>query len=51
VTCLKIFESFFKINHSQALLKIKLSDGSGEKYKNNAPDSEEEIWIPIKKRI
>ena len=23
----------------------------GEKYKNNAPDSEEEIWIPIKKRI
>ena len=22
----------------------------GEKYKNNAPDSEEEIWIPIKKR-
>ena len=25
---MKIFESFFKINHSQALLKIKLSDGS-----------------------
>ena len=23
----------------------------GEKYKNNSPDSEEEIWIPIKKRI
>src|SRR5574343_555133 len=23
----------------------------GEKYKNNAHDSEEEIWIPIKKRI
>lgn len=23
----------------------------GEKYKNNDPDSEEEIWIPIKKRI
>lgn len=23
----------------------------GEKYKNNAADSEEEIWIPIKKRI
>ena len=23
----------------------------GEKYKNNTPDSEEEIWIPIKKRI
>lgn len=22
----------------------------GEKYKNNHPDSEEEIWIPIKKR-
>ncbi|UGS24538.1 GyrI-like domain-containing protein [Flavobacterium channae] len=22
----------------------------GKKYKNNAPDSEEEIWIPIKKR-
>ncbi|WP_339703323.1 GyrI-like domain-containing protein [Algoriphagus aquimarinus] len=22
----------------------------GEKYKNNAPDSEEEIWIPIKPR-
>jgi AraC family transcriptional regulator len=22
----------------------------GEKYKNNDPDSEEEIWIPIKKR-
>jgi AraC family transcriptional regulator len=20
----------------------------GEKYKNNAPDSEEEVWIPIK---
>ena len=29
---MKIFESFFKINHSQALLKIKLSDGSVEKY-------------------
>ncbi|MQP23576.1 AraC family transcriptional regulator [Flavobacterium sp. LMO8] len=23
----------------------------GEKYKNNDPNSEEEIWIPIKKRI
>jgi len=23
----------------------------GEKYKNNHPDSEEEIWIPIKARI
>ena len=23
----------------------------GEKYKNNAADSEEEIWIPIKKKI
>ncbi|MCW3124897.1 MAG: hypothetical protein JWO03_555 [Bacteroidetes bacterium] len=23
----------------------------GEKYKNNDPDSEEEIWVPIKKRI
>jgi AraC family transcriptional regulator len=23
----------------------------GEKYKNSSPDSEEEIWIPIKKRI
>ena len=22
----------------------------GEKYKNNSPDSEEEIWIPIKKK-
>lgn len=22
----------------------------GEKYKNNDPDSEEEIWIPVKKR-
>jgi AraC family transcriptional regulator len=22
----------------------------GEKYKNNEPDSEEEIWIPIKPR-
>lgn len=22
----------------------------GEKYKNNAPDSEEEIWIPLKKK-
>jgi len=22
----------------------------GEKYKNNAPDSEEEVWIPIKKK-
>jgi AraC family transcriptional regulator len=22
----------------------------GEKYKNNDPNSEEEIWIPIKKR-
>ncbi len=22
----------------------------GEKYKNNAPDSEEEVWIPIKSR-
>ena len=22
----------------------------GEKYKNDSPDSEEEIWIPIKKR-
>ncbi len=22
----------------------------GEKYKNNAPDSEEEVWIPIKPR-
>lgn len=22
----------------------------GEKYKNNDPDSEEEIWVPIKKR-
>ncbi|WP_018343388.1 GyrI-like domain-containing protein [Cytophaga aurantiaca] len=23
----------------------------GEKYKNNDPDSEEEIWIPVKERI
>lgn len=23
----------------------------GEKYKSNSPDSEEEIWIPIKKTI
>lgn len=23
----------------------------GEKYKNNDPDSEEEIWIPVKQRI
>ncbi len=23
----------------------------GEKYKSNSPDSEEEIWIPIKKRV
>ncbi len=23
----------------------------GKKYKNNAPDSEEEIWIPIKKQV
>ena len=23
----------------------------GEKYKNNDPDSEEEIWIPIKKKV
>jgi len=23
----------------------------GEKYKNNHPDSEEEVWIPIKKKI
>ncbi|MDP5096829.1 MAG: GyrI-like domain-containing protein [Flavobacterium sp.] len=22
----------------------------GAKYKNNAPDSEEEIWIPIKRK-
>jgi AraC family transcriptional regulator len=22
----------------------------GEKYKNNAPDSEEELWIPIRKK-
>jgi len=22
----------------------------GEKYKNNAPDSEEEVWIPIRKK-
>ena len=22
----------------------------GEKYKNNDPDSEEEIWIPVKKK-
>lgn len=22
----------------------------GEKYKNNSPDSEEEIWIPVKKK-
>jgi hypothetical protein len=22
----------------------------GEKYKNNDPDSEEEIWIPIRKK-
>ncbi len=22
----------------------------GEKYKNNAPDSEEELWIPIEKK-
>ncbi len=22
----------------------------GEKYKNNAPDSEEEVWIPIKRK-
>ncbi len=22
----------------------------GEKYKNNDPNSEEEIWIPIKKK-
>jgi len=22
----------------------------GEKYKNNAPDSEEQVWIPIKKK-
>ena len=35
MTCLKIFESFFKINHSQALLKIKLSDGSATKYNND----------------
>ena len=34
MTCLKIFESFFKINHSQALLKIKLSDGSDINNKN-----------------
>ena len=31
---MKIFESFFKINHSQALLKIKLSDGSVEMIKS-----------------
>jgi len=23
----------------------------GEKYKNNHPDSEEEVWIPIKEKI
>jgi len=23
----------------------------GEKYKNNAPDSEEEIWIPVKRKV
>jgi hypothetical protein len=23
----------------------------GEKYKNNDPDSEEEIWIPIKTKV
>ena len=23
----------------------------GDKYKNNAPDSEEEIWIPIKRKV
>ncbi|EAZ95944.1 hypothetical protein FBBAL38_00955 [Flavobacteria bacterium BAL38] len=23
----------------------------GTKYKNNAPDSEEEIWIPIKRKV
>ncbi|GET22256.1 GyrI-like small molecule binding protein [Prolixibacter denitrificans] len=22
----------------------------GEKYKNDSPDSEEEIWIPVKKK-
>lgn len=23
----------------------------GEKYKNNSPDSEEEVWIPVKEKI
>jgi len=34
VSYLKIFGDFFKIKHSQALFKIKLSDGSDVLYKN-----------------
>ncbi len=47
----KTFESIFKdwLPNSEYVLDARPHfEVLGEKYKNNHPDSEEEIWIPIK---
>ncbi len=44
---LKVLESIFKIKHSQALLKIKLSDGS-DKFNNKLILIDEEKKYELK---
>lgn len=45
-----IFESWLP-NSTYSLDKRPHFEIMGEKYKNNDPDSEEEIWIPIKLKV
>jgi len=49
----KIFEDIFSVwlpNSEYALDNRPHFEILGEKYKNNDPDSEEEIWIPVKNK-